>query len=111
MLINYRNLTLNIPCNKHKDLLNIMLTDWNSSCKILTLRKIASLLGLITKLDLIMQWENNTYIALQHAVPFALKFNSNTVLANRKYKHLIDLPASKNINIKNFFLSKYHKTV
>ena len=39
----------------------------------------------------------------------ALKFNSNTVFARGKDKHLTDLLKSKNFSIKNFYLSKSHK--
>ena len=41
----------------------------------------------------------------------ALKFNSNTAFSRGKFKHLTELLTSKNINIKNFCLSKAHKTV
>ena len=42
---------------------------------------------------------------------FALKFNSNTVFATGNYKHLTEFFKSKNVNIKNFYLSKVCKTM
>ena len=39
----------------------------------------------------------------------ALKFNLKKLFASREFKHLVDILISKNINIKNFFLSKAYK--
>ena len=110
-LINNRNLILSTLDKKWEGVVRILLTTWNSSRKRLTLREIASLLRLVSNLALTTQWRKFTFIALQHTVSLALKFNSNKVITNGKHKYLTDLLASKSINTKNFFLSRSHKTV
>ena len=69
------------------------------------LSEIASLLEIAANLSLTTQWGKH-FVAVQHVAPLALKFNSNKVLARGKNKHLIDLLASKNVSIENFYLSK-----
>ena len=58
-----------------------------------------------------MQWVKHTRISLQNSMSLALKFNSNTTFSSDTFKHLTDLLTSKSINVKNFCLSKAHKTL
>ena len=64
ILINTRRITFRIPDNKHKDLIKIMLTTWNSSRKRLKLREVASLLRLVENLTLETQRVKRACIAL-----------------------------------------------
>ena len=111
IIINTRHLTINILDNKRKDLVKILLTTWSSSRKSITLRDIASILGLVSNLNLTKQWVKCTCIFPHHAVSLVLKFNLKISFASGKFKHLTDLLTSNNINIKNFCLLKAHKTV
>ena len=104
--INTINLTLSIPDNKHQDLVKILVTTWSSSRKNFALRGVDSLLGLVLNFALATQWVKYACISLHHATSLALKFNSNAVFTIGKHKYLTDLLRSKNINTKNFCLSK-----
>ena len=100
--VNTINLRISVLFNKHKDLASILLTIWIISHKRLKLREVA--LRLVSSLALSKQWFKYTHVFLQHVVPLALKFNSNTLLTSGKYKYQRDLMSSNNVSIKNFFL-------
>ena len=111
VLIRTRDLTLSNPDEKCNNLVAILLTKWHSSRKRFTMREVASLLGLVANLYLTTQWSKHTFTDLHHTKLLLVKFNLNTVIASGKFKHLTNLPGCKNINIKNFYLSKFCKTV
>ena len=64
MLINARNFTLSMLDNKSKDLVNTLLTTWNSPRKSFTLCETSLLLGLVLNIDLTTQWVKNNFIDL-----------------------------------------------
>ena len=109
-LINTRNLVLSIPADKSKNSVATLLTAWHVSRKRLTLREACYVLGLAANLVLATQWVKCTCVGLNHAVFFALKFNSNAVFSICKFKYTTELLTSKNVKIKNFYLSKSCKT-
>ena len=51
ILINTKSLTLRIPDDKCKDLVNILLTTWNISRKSFTPYEVTSIIGLVVNLD------------------------------------------------------------
>ena len=111
ILTNTRILVLRILDDKPKDLVNIVHASWNSSRKIFTPLEVASLIRLIVNLVLTTQWVNCTCVTPHDDILLAVKFNSITVLCSRRFKHLTDILTSKNMTIKNFYLSKSCKTV
>ena len=111
ILVNTRSLALSISDDKMETLIKIILTTWHNARKSFTLREIASLLGLVAHLVMATLHAKHTHLTLQHAVFLAIKFNSNTVLSNRKSRQLTDLLTSKNISIKYFYLAKAHNTL
>ena len=111
ILIKTRSLTIRIPEDKRENLIKIIINTWQKARKSFTLREISSLLVLVAHLVMATQWAKRAYIALQHAVFLAIKFNSNTLFSSGKFRKLTDLLTSKDISIKNFYLAKPHKTV
>ena len=84
-----------MPDDKRKNLVTILLTTCHSSRKMLMMRKVASLLGLVANLALTTQWVKFTHTALQRDVTIALKLSSNAVFASGKFNHLTYLITSK----------------
>ena len=79
--ITTRHLIISIPGTKRADLVTIISTTWNRPRKRFALRELDSLLGLVPNLALTTQRTKLKWIALQHAVFIAVKFNSNVVFS------------------------------
>ena len=84
-LINTRELTVAIAEEKRIEILEILTTEWHSKRKSFTLREAASLLGLIAFLAICTAWGKYLYIALQHSICKALKFNTRFVFESKKF--------------------------
>ena len=110
-LINTRKLTISTPKGKYEELTRILLTTWNSYCKRFTLREVTSILRLVPNSTLYTQWIKHSYIALQHAALFSIKFNIRNALSIRKLKYLTDVLRSESIFIHKFHLAKACKTL
>ena len=109
VLVNNRTLMLSMPHNKCQELVKILLTTWKISHTIFALREASFLLGLVSNLKITTQCFKCAYIVLHHAASIALKLKSNAVFESGKCKHLIDILRHKNIDMKNFCLSKSKK--
>ena len=102
VLIETRNLTLNILEYERKSLATTMLTTHHSSRKRLMLCKVAYLLGLVVKLYLTLQSVKRSCTALTHVVLLTLKFNSSALFSSGKFKHLTDLLEPKTLTLRTY---------
>ena len=110
-LINTRELTVAITEEKREEILEILLTEWHSKRKSFTLREAASFLGLIAFFATCAAWGKYLYIALQHSIYKALKFNTRFVFESKKFQTFTKLINSKNKDIAKFFKSKTIKQI
>ena len=60
VLINARNLMLSMTDNKRQELVATLLIAWRISRKMIVLREVASLLGIVSNLFLATQWVKHT---------------------------------------------------
>ena len=102
-LINTRRLTVAITEEKREEILDILLNEWHSKRKSFTLREAASFFGLIAFLSICTAWGKYLYIALQHSMYKALKFNTIFVFKSEKFQYFTQLINSKNKDIAKFF--------
>ena len=110
-LINTRQLTIPIPEDKRKKNIDILLTKWYSKRSIFTLKEAVALLGLISFLATCTSWSKYLYIALQHSIYKALRFNTRFVFESKKFQNFTKFIDSENHAISKFFKSKTIKRV
>ena len=110
-LVNTRHLNVSIPDEKRNETLRVLQSTWHKKRKSFTLREGASLLGVVQFLSLSCSFGRYLYIALQHSIYVALKFNTQYVFTSPKFERFTNFINSKDTRIASFFKSKTIKEV
>ena len=110
-MVDTRKLTISIPKDKRQAVLHTLRTVWYKKRKSYTIKEVTELLETIGDIIQTTHFGKYLYIALQHSIYKALKFNTQFIFSSPKFARFIKYISSKDKKVASFFQSKVSKEI